>query len=287
MEMNPACRLRILVAEDNVVNKLVICSILEKIGLGAEMAFNGLEALEACRARTFDIIFMDCQMPVMDGYTASHRIRLMERKRKQAPVFIVAMTADGLTANKAKCLEAGMDDFLTKPVMIGDLQAMLLRAGSGMPAEATAEPPLDAKPTLPFQVLDLAILNRLRSLSEEGEDGFFPQLISDFLAQSSEKLGKLGECSGLGDFESMAKLAHGLKGLSLNFGALAMTRNCDALQSAAEARDASVVSEILARLETALADTRAALSKWGATGVDVETGTSNPAGVRKSGGNHV
>jgi HPt (histidine-containing phosphotransfer) domain-containing protein len=108
--------------------------------------------------------------------------------------------------------------------------------------------------------LDLRILDRLRIFSKGDEAGLFHDLVCSFLAQSKEKLGGLRKSAGLRDFPSLAKAAHGLKGLSLNFGALAMTRKCDALQSAAEAGEWPAVVEALAELSDALTDTRIAFS---------------------------
>jgi HPt (histidine-containing phosphotransfer) domain-containing protein len=124
--------------------------------------------------------------------------------------------------------------------------------------------------------LDLRILNRLRVFSKGDEAGLFQDLVCRFLEQSKEKLGGLNKSAGLRDFPSLAKAAHGLKGLSLNFGAFAMTRKCDALQSAAEAGEWPAVVEALAGLKDALTDTLIAFSTL--PGLDgLETGIAAPA----------
>jgi CheY-like chemotaxis protein/HPt (histidine-containing phosphotransfer) domain-containing protein len=262
MQAKPRNRppLRILVAEDNVINQIVISSLLENMGQNADLAANGRQALEACRARRYDLVFMDCQMPEMDGYTASNRIRHLERKRGGKPVFIVAMTADAQNGTRAKCQEAGMDEYITKPIMTEKLQDMLFKADRREGADAAGGRPVDKETILHFEGLDLRILDRLRALSEGDEEGMFLDLVSSFLEQSVVKIGELGKMAASREFSSLAKAAHGLKGLSLNFGALAMTRTCDMLQSAAESKDGPTVLETLAQLKSAFGYTRIALS---------------------------
>jgi CheY-like chemotaxis protein len=113
---------RILVVEDNRVNQRVFEGMLEHCGYPCRMVSNGQEALEAMAAEAFDLVFMDCQMPVLDGYEAARRARTRD------PAFtgaIVAMTAHALEGDREKCLRAGMDDYMTKPVSLQGLRTML------------------------------------------------------------------------------------------------------------------------------------------------------------------
>jgi CheY-like chemotaxis protein len=116
--------MRILLAEDNLVNQRVAMAILRKLGLTPELACNGLEASAAALARPFDLILMDCQMPEMDGFEATRLIREREGSRR---VPILAMTANAMAGDRERCLEAGMDDYLAKPIAILDLKDALLR----------------------------------------------------------------------------------------------------------------------------------------------------------------
>ncbi len=127
--------LRILLAEDNAVSLKVFLLLLERLGLEVDVAADGLEVLEACRRRTYDVILMDLQMPEMDGFEATRRLQ-----RTMAPEqrpFIVAMTAHALEGDRERCLDAGMDDYLSKPLQLEELQAMLQRVEGPRPEPDT------------------------------------------------------------------------------------------------------------------------------------------------------
>lgn len=114
--------LRVLIAEDNTVNQRVAVLQLQSLGYKAHVVSNGLEVLEAVERAEFDLILMDCQMPEMDGYEASRRLR---QHRHHDRMWIIALTANAMQGDQAKCLEAGMDDYLAKPLNVRDLAAKL------------------------------------------------------------------------------------------------------------------------------------------------------------------
>jgi CheY-like chemotaxis protein len=129
----PAGRLRVLVAEDNEVNQKVVSRMLERLGHHAEVAVNGREALERAKAGTFDLVLMDCQMPEMDGWEATARIRAALAGRRRIP--ILALTANASDADRQRCLDAGMDAHLSKPLKLERLAEALSTWGPATPAE--------------------------------------------------------------------------------------------------------------------------------------------------------
>jgi CheY-like chemotaxis protein len=116
---------RLLVTEDNAVNQRVAIAILRKLGFCADVANNGLEAVAMIRAQPYDLVFMDCQMPEMDGFQATRAIRELEGGDRRVP--ILAMTANAMQGDRERCLEAGMDDYISKPITIVDLKGALHR----------------------------------------------------------------------------------------------------------------------------------------------------------------
>ena len=150
----PLPRLHVLVAEDNQVNQKIAVAQLKKLGCTVEVVANGLEVLDALPRANYDLVLMDCQMPEMDGYEATQTIRNREQDhehacRWRAPMRVVAMTANAMQGDREKCLAAGMDDYVSKPMRLAELQAALerhLKAGAEPPAPAVSPP---AEPTSP------------------------------------------------------------------------------------------------------------------------------------------
>ncbi len=124
-----------LVAEDNPINQKVATSMLKKIGCSTDLAGNGQEAVERCRKQHYDLVFMDCQMPGMDGFEATAAIRAEESDSRRTP--IVAMTAHAMPSDRERCLAAGMDDYLTKPISVEQLRAVIARWREHRPVAAT------------------------------------------------------------------------------------------------------------------------------------------------------
>jgi CheY-like chemotaxis protein len=123
---------RILLAEDNAINQKVALGTLKKLGYAADVVGNGVEVLTALKRNPYNVIFMDCQMPEMDGFAAARQIRKIENHSSEpcpwaAPVHIIALTAIAMQGDREKCLAAGMDDYITKPVRLPEMQAALAR----------------------------------------------------------------------------------------------------------------------------------------------------------------
>ena len=126
LELNfAALRVRAMVVEDNIINQKVTCRMVERLGLRADVAANGLEAVEMFELLPYDLILMDCQMPEMDGYEATVQIR--QREGSPRRVVIIAMTAEAMAGARERCVEAGMDDYIPKPVKMEELRAVLYK----------------------------------------------------------------------------------------------------------------------------------------------------------------
>ena len=138
-------KLRVLVAEDNAVNQAVILRVLQKMGHTAVLAQNGKEALALASAETFDVVFMDVQMPEMDGMVATAAIRKNEKQNGTTHLPIFAMTAHAMKGDRERCLAAGMDGYLTKPVRFGDIEQTL--------SNTVRSPMTPAKPAVPKSIL--------------------------------------------------------------------------------------------------------------------------------------
>ena len=238
----------VLVVDDNLVNSSLARTQLERLGYSAETANDGYGALEAVALRHYDIILMDCEMPGMDGYSATAEIRRRESSGRHAT--IIAMTAHAMASMRARCLASGMDDFLAKPVKLLPLAAMLDRwafgASAGKPIAAAtpvapfAEPMLAlAPPVKPGsssqkKEFDLSTIRELRSLSSTPAEDVFLDLVEVYRSELSAGVVALQSAVVNRDIEAIRKLAHALKGSSLTLGAAAFGALCEGVQMSAQ-----------------------------------------------------
>ncbi|MGH9391599.1 MAG: response regulator, partial [Vicinamibacteria bacterium] len=197
--------LRVLIVEDNEVNQRVTGRILGKLGYQTDVAATGHEAVEALSRRgPYAAVIMDWQMPDMDGFKATAEIRRLERARLRTP--IIAMTASAMAGDRERALESGMDDYIAKPVRIGELKQALgrLLAARQLPSE----PPLDE-----------AALDDLVGLENDGEAEFLPRLLELFVEDSRRILDRLARALDEKDARELERAAHTLKSAAGNVGA--------------------------------------------------------------------
>jgi CheY-like chemotaxis protein/HPt (histidine-containing phosphotransfer) domain-containing protein len=202
--------LRILVVEDNETNVEVVVAILRKLGQTADIAFNGLEALEALKKRSYDIVFMDCLMPIMDGLQATAEIRKPGSKVIDPRVPVVAMTANTLKGDREKCLAAGMSDYLSKPIGVAGVAEMLHRWAQGGPVGGPAS---GAPEDIDDVFREKELLSRLMD-----DRVLAGAILEKFVQDVPGQLQELKRSIEAAD-ESAARRAHSIKGASANIGA--------------------------------------------------------------------
>jgi signal transduction histidine kinase/DNA-binding response OmpR family regulator len=232
-QAHPDRALRILVADDHPVNQRLVLLQLAALGHHADLVSTGAEAVTAVRRRPYDVVLMDVRMPELDGPGATRLIRAQPDGRGP---WIIAVTADGLPGNRADCLAAGMDDFLTKPLVAADLAAALARAGrTPDPSERDAgavptAPPSPSDRSSTPAVLDAAALDGLRDLVSS-DPAALSGLVTDFLVEAPPLVHALRAAVVGGDHERAHHAAHTLKSLGAMFGATTMAQLCARAES--------------------------------------------------------
>ncbi|MBC7839579.1 MAG: response regulator [Nitrospiraceae bacterium] len=246
-ETTVAARARILVAEDNIVNQKVAVCQLEKLGYRADVVANGLEAVEAVARIRYALVLMDCQMPEMDGVEASAMIRKREGEQGSRRLPIIAMTANAMPGDREQYLDAGMDDYLTKPVKQGDLGAMIARwiPGQSTP-DAQQESVLSETREPGHGCVDTSALAELRQL--DASCSLLSSVITQYLNDVPTRLVLLQDALQQGDGRALARVAHELNGPSGNLGARRMRQLCIDLQAIGKTKDLTKAGALLAQL---------------------------------------
>jgi CheY-like chemotaxis protein len=242
--------LRILVAEDNTVNQKVAVRMLERLGYRADIAGNGIEAVSAVSLIPYDIVLMDCQMPEMDGFEATCHIRTMNGTARHTT--IVAMTANALEGDKEKCLAAGMDDYIAKPIRQTELAGIIDRwLSRTQPVEVNS-----AKPTGTGELLDESALQDLEGLASEDDPDFVEQLLRIFVLEAPCRIGEIRRAAGMGDSREVQKTAHLLKGTCKQLGLIALATLCQEFEDEGRAGDSHTCKERVAILERTFVETK-------------------------------
>ncbi|HYL57245.1 MAG TPA: response regulator, partial [Candidatus Acidoferrales bacterium] len=221
-------RTRILLAEDHRVDQRVLEKMLERLGYRVDVVRNGREAVDAIRHTDYGVVLMDCQMPELDGYGATREIRYEFRGMR--PIVIVGITASALRGDRQKCLDAGMDDYLSKPVRPEELESMLARwlaPGHGGDSKRSAA---DAIPREP--ATDTAALARLAEIAPPGSN-FMAEIIDAFLGDLTKRLGAVEQQMSVRDTAGIAATGHSLKGSCSHFGARRLMQLCVELEDIA------------------------------------------------------
>jgi two-component system sensor histidine kinase/response regulator len=243
----------VLLAEDNPVNQEVGRTMMEAFGCRVDVASNGSEVLDRMQATRYDIVFMDCEMPVMGGLEATRLIRQREKQQSKPRATIVALTAHGADEDRSRCLEAGMDDYLGKPFRMQDLSRMMEKwrvricvldsAASSQGFQSDSGPPENVTENY----LDRSSLDNIRSLGPNG-----PRMLSTvmgiYLNDSPILIDRLSETFDAHDVEGVGKAAHALKSSSAGLGATALAVLCKQVEDIARANSLECAGTLISHI---------------------------------------
>jgi len=276
----PRIRARVLLAEDNGVNQVVARNMLKALGCEFQIVPNGAEALQALKDSAYDLVLMDCQMPVMDGYAATRAIREGERERERdlerqvghpgrpERLPVIALTANALVGDAEACLASGMDDHLAKPYTRHQLARLLERwlpadrivrtgegraganagAAEGDSAAATVPGALGSKDGTRHAVLDRAALDNIRAVDEDGT--VLAEVIQMYLDEAPSQRARLRAAIESGDLAEAGRIAHALKSASFNVGAKALGEMCRRLERQCKDGHGIGLADLVAAIES-------------------------------------
>ncbi|MBX7151838.1 PAS domain S-box protein [bacterium] len=247
-ELSKSLPLRILLAEDNVINQKLAVRVFEKMSYAIDIAVNGLEVLDALKTKSFDIVFMDVQMPEMDGLEATRKI-IRTYSPHQRPI-IIAMTANAMQGDRERCLEAGMDDYITKPIIPKQIQSKLKEWGTTMLQHQ------EYMQRQNYPVVDRDAISEL----EIGDD-FLKELIAIYFEQAPSMIRTIRDHARLGQTDAMKKHAHTLKGVSFNIGASRIGHLCKTIENVQASQSPKEIDVLLHDLDHTYEETKFELER--------------------------
>ncbi len=248
----------ILLADDNDINRLLGRKLFERLGYTIETVSDGRQAYELIAQKDFDLVFMDVQMPEWDGLEATRRIRADFPSSRQ-PV-IIAMTAFAGQEDKEACIDAGMDDYISKPIMMGDLEQVIVKftPERRLEQKQKSEQMKNTVKNTERALLDATAVQRLLNIGKQTDPGFLQQVLEMFMKQAPENIKEIFDCLDRGDFTGMWKTAHKLKGTSLNIGAARMADICREIEKKGRNLETAGLMGLAMQLES---DYRSTLSE--------------------------
>jgi CheY-like chemotaxis protein len=227
------------VAEDNMVNQQLALQLLRRMGYRADIAANGLEVLEALQRQPYDVVFMDVHMPEMDGLSATRQI-CQQRSPAERP-RIVAMTANAMRGDREKCLRAGMDDYISKPIRVDELVRALNHC---LPQEHPVEPVLARQ-----SAIDAEVLQAFREAMGDAASECLAQLIKIFLEETPNLVQGIATAAAQGDATALQSSAHALKSSSASLGAMTLSQYCQTLEAMGCSGTLATASEVASQLK--------------------------------------
>ncbi|MGB3513710.1 MAG: response regulator [Microcoleaceae cyanobacterium] len=245
--------LRILLAEDNTVNQKVALLQLKKLGYRADVAGNGIEVLEALQRQSYDVVLMDVQMPEMDGLEATRQIR--QQWSAELSPRIIAVTANAMSEDREECLKAGMDDFITKPIRVKELEQVLQKSQrintdilkSQSNKQLSNNIPNNSKMKMGMKpILDVRMLESIASM---GDEELLSEIIQDYLKYSPGRLKAIREAIATDDPKKLRMAAHNMRSSGANLGAVSLASICNKLENLGRADTTTGAAELFPLLE--------------------------------------
>jgi len=237
-----------LVVEDNVVNQKVAMQILAKLGCRVDMAWDGKEALQMLGDVSYDMVFMDCQMPEMDGYEATAEIRNPKSSVLNHQIPIIAMTANAMKGDREKCLEAGMDDYLSKPISMEEIKVAIVR----WTQKGNVDDKDDGPEETDREWQEVLVIDKAGALARMvGDKELYAECLEMFLDDIPEQLEKLKTAIEAGDMPLAQSHAHSIKGASANIGACPMQEAALVVEQAAKKKKQDKARSLCKKLDLA------------------------------------
>ncbi len=250
--------LRIMVAEDNMINQKLAQNIFEGLGYRPTLVSNGLQVIDELRKTDYDLIFMDVQMPEMDGFEAT-RFIIHKLKPAKKPV-IIAMTAFALEGDKEKCIEAGMNDYISKPFLIEEI-VDIIRKWAGDEVKGHGSTAKEDNVDNTRSLINQGTIEKLKDMTRGSDSSFFKKVLQMFIDQGDELVVEISDALSGNDIKKVGSLAHKLKGSSLNLGAEVLAETCRTIELKARNNDGSGLEELIRQLAREFSETKEALIK--------------------------
>lgn len=248
----------VLIVEDNIVSIRIIKAMLQKIGITSDSVTNGKQAIASWKEKKFDLILMDCQMPIMDGYRATAEIRSIEKQQSIKAIPIIAFTAGEIQSERQECFDAGMNDFLAKPIDFDALKTIIQKwlQTKDNTDKNDIQLHVTTSNNQSNPIIDEVKMIQLRELLGAG----LKELLNLFITTNLEKLKQLQQASDEMDVNQLLRLAHGLKGSSGNIGALYIMQLSEKIEQLIKLGELDGIEQIISELVIAFTKTREELS---------------------------
>ncbi len=256
---------KVLLVEDNPVNRSLCMEMFSVLGCNVSIARDGNEALELLQRNKFDIVFMDCQMPFLDGYETTRRYRDLEKREGEVHLPIIALTAYAMEDDRQKCIAAGMDDYLAKPFKLLQLRNMLLKWVGNKVNYGALKEDSDEKMVSPDSsepVVEPSVIEEFMMLEKASGKEILSNSLKKFFENSPKYIEAMELAIGKKDFDSLSFNAHTFKGTSGFMGAMRLSRLCLEMEKKAKSKDIHGISEILVQIKNEYQKVKDYLSRF-------------------------